>query len=51
MKTIELDNRLGGAPVEVRVVQGKEPPHFLAIFKGMFRICFGGKSSSFDSKF
>lgn len=34
LKTIEMDNKLGGAAVQVRVVQGKEPPHFMAIFGG-----------------
>ncbi|PSN56753.1 Villin-1 [Blattella germanica] len=34
LKTVELDDQLGGAAVQVRVVQGKEPPHFLAIFNG-----------------
>ncbi len=48
LKAIELDDRLGGSPVQVRVVQGKEPPHFLAIFKGDFTIFQGGISSAFD---
>lgn len=30
----EMDDELGGDPVQVRVVQGKEPPHFLQLFKG-----------------
>ena len=50
LKAVEIDDRLGGAPVQVRVVQGKEPPHFLAIFQGKLVIYQGGLSSSFDGK-
>ena len=31
-----------------RVVQGKEPPHFLAIFGGNFTVFSGGVASAFD---
>jgi len=48
LRTIELDDRLGGLPVQVRVVQGKEPQHFLAIFDGQMTVFNGGKTSSFD---
>ena len=48
---MEIDDRLGGSPVQVRVVQGKEPAHFLAIFQGKLVIYQGGLSSSFDGKF
>jgi len=48
LKAVELDDRLGGGPVQVRVVQGKEPPHFLAIFQGKFTVFQGGLSSAFD---
>ena len=34
LKTVELDDQLGGQPVQVRVVQGREPPHFMALFGG-----------------
>lgn len=33
-----IDNKYKGAPVQVRVAMGKEPRHFLAIFKGKFII-------------
>uniref|UniRef100_A0A672GHD4 Villin-like n=1 Tax=Salarias fasciatus TaxID=181472 RepID=A0A672GHD4_SALFA len=33
-QAVNLDNKYNGAPVQVRVVMGKEPQHFLAIFKG-----------------
>jgi len=48
LRTKELDDRLGGEPVQVRVVQGKEPPHFLAMFGGKMIIFQGGRSSAFD---
>jgi hypothetical protein len=51
LKTVELDNELGGAAVQVRVVQGKEPAHFLTIFSGKMIILRGGKASSFDGNF
>ena len=45
-----MDDNLGGEPVQVRVVQGKEPVHFLAMFQGKLIIYQGGISSSFDGK-
>jgi hypothetical protein len=51
LKTVELDNELDGAAVQVRVVQGKEPAHFLTIFSGKMIILRGGKASSFDGNF
>ncbi|XP_021921948.1 advillin-like isoform X2 [Zootermopsis nevadensis] len=50
LKTVELDDQLGGAAVQVRVVQGKEPAHFLTIFNGRMIILQGGKASSFDGE-
>ncbi|XP_076316612.1 villin-1-like [Tachypleus tridentatus] len=46
-KTIELDEKLNGRAVQVRVVQGKEPPHFMAIFGGKMIILEGGYASGF----
>ena len=40
----QLDDSLGGSPVQVRVVQGKEPPHFLQMFGGRMIIHKGGKA-------
>ncbi|XP_068188972.1 scinderin isoform X2 [Antennarius striatus] len=31
--TVELDRSLGGTAVQVRVCQGKEPPHLLSLFR------------------
>lgn len=38
LNAIELDRKYAGEPVQVRVTMGKEPPHFLAIFKGILII-------------
>lgn len=45
----ELDDSLGGRPTQVRVVQGKEPPHFRQIFKGRMLIHSGGFASGFKN--
>ncbi|XP_055329268.1 villin-1-like [Paramacrobiotus metropolitanus] len=47
LKTIEMDDQYAGEPVQVRVVQGKEPPHFMAMFKGKMVIFEGGRASGF----
>ncbi|CAL8294161.1 unnamed protein product [Lota lota] len=41
-QAVNVDNRFNGAPVQVRVVMGKEPRHFLAIFKGKLILFEGG---------
>jgi len=46
----ELDDEMGGAPVQVRVVQGKEPAHFRQLFKGGMIIHAGGKASGFKNR-
>jgi len=40
-----LDDR----PVQVRVIQGKEPAHFRAMFKGQMIVRAGGKASGFKN--
>ena len=47
--TTEMDNAMGGSPVQCRVVQGKEPAHFCAIFKGNMVIHAGGIAGGFNS--
>ena len=47
---VQLDNKLGGRAVQVRIVQGKEPEHFLAIFGGKLIIYSGGRASSFEAQ-
>ncbi|TYZ59913.1 hypothetical protein PybrP1_006896 [[Pythium] brassicae (nom. inval.)] len=43
----KLDDDMGGAPVQVRVLQGKEPAHFRALFRGAMVVHTGGKASGF----
>jgi hypothetical protein len=45
----ELDSDLGGSPVQIRVTQGKEPPHFRQLFKGRMIVHAGGNASSFKN--
>ncbi|XP_076311001.1 gelsolin, cytoplasmic-like isoform X1 [Tachypleus tridentatus] len=45
--TVKMDNELGGKAVQVRVVQGSEPQHFLRIFKGKMVVFMGGHASGF----
>ncbi|XP_015782794.1 adseverin isoform X2 [Tetranychus urticae] len=48
MMTVQLDNeRFNGSAVQVRVSEGKEPPHFTAIFGGRMVIYKGGHKSGF----
>ena len=46
----ELDDELDDRPVQVRVVQGKEPAHFRSMFKGSMIVRAGGKASGFKNK-
>ncbi|KAM7005649.1 advillin [Tautogolabrus adspersus] len=43
-QAVDLDQKFGGEPVQVRVTMGKEPRHFMAIFKGKMVIFEGGTS-------
>lgn len=45
----KLDDDMGGSPVQVRVLQGKEPAHFRALFKGKMVVHAGGKASGFTN--
>lgn len=46
--TVELDDSMGGKPVQVRVVQGKEPSHFRQLFQGRMIVYQGGNDSGFS---
>jgi hypothetical protein len=46
----EMDDELGGDPVQVRVVQGKEPKHFLSLFQGKMIVHEGGVASGFKNQ-
>ncbi|KAF2351874.1 Gelsolin-like domain [Trinorchestia longiramus] len=48
-RSVELDQKLQGRAVIVRVVQGSEPSHFMAIFGGKMVVYEGGHSSGFKS--
>ncbi|XP_026533169.1 advillin [Notechis scutatus] len=41
---VQMDQQFNGEPMQVRVNMGKEPRHFLAIFKGKLVIFEGGTS-------
>ncbi|XP_072105903.1 advillin isoform X2 [Mobula birostris] len=41
---VQVDQKFGNKPVQVRVTMGKEPRHFLTIFKGKLIIFEGGTS-------
>ena len=45
-----LDDKYGGAPVQVRVVQNKEPDHFLLVFRGRMVVHSGGRASGFKNR-
>uniref|UniRef100_A0A8C6USM8 Advillin n=1 Tax=Neogobius melanostomus TaxID=47308 RepID=A0A8C6USM8_9GOBI len=45
-QAVDLDQKYGGAPVQIRVTMGKEPKHFMAMFKGKMVIFMGGTSRS-----
>ncbi|NXO09362.1 VILI protein, partial [Oriolus oriolus] len=49
LNAIELDKKYGDEAVQVRVTMGKEPRHFLAIFKGKLVIYEGGTSRAQNS--
>lgn len=46
---VRLDNELSGKAVQVRVVHGYEPAHFLRMFKGRMVVFTGGKASGFKN--
>ncbi|XP_033831952.1 gelsolin a isoform X2 [Periophthalmus magnuspinnatus] len=41
----QLDEELGGGPVQVRVVQGKEPAHLMSLFAGQPMVVYRGGTS------
>jgi len=50
MRTVDFDNnKFAGRAVQVRVVEGKEPAHFMSLFRGEMVIYQGGFSSGFNN--
>lgn len=49
LQAVKLDNELNGKAVQVRVVQGCEPRHFIKMFAGKMIIFSGGKASGFKN--
>lgn len=45
----EMDDAMGGYPVQVRVVMNKEPPHFFKIFENSMVVHTGGIGSGFKN--
>ncbi|XP_045079206.1 advillin-like, partial [Coregonus clupeaformis] len=43
-QAVALDQKYGNQPVQVSITMGKEPRHFMAMFKGKMVICEGGTS-------
>ena len=40
---MKLDDEVGGKAIQVRVVQGQEPRHFIKMFGGKMIVFSGGK--------
>ncbi|KAK7083781.1 hypothetical protein SK128_018797, partial [Halocaridina rubra] len=50
LKAVELDDKLHGRAIQIRVTQEKEPPHFMAVFGGKMVVFKGGYASAFDGE-
>ncbi|TDH14288.1 hypothetical protein EPR50_G00041050 [Perca flavescens] len=48
-QAVNLDQKYGDEPVQVRTTMGKEPRHFMAMFKGKMVIFEGGTSRKMSS--
>jgi len=49
INAVKLDDEVGGKAIQVRVVQGKEPRHFIKMFGGKMVVFSGGKASGFKN--
>ena len=43
INAIKLDDDVGGKAIQIRVVQGQEPRHFIKMFGGKMIVFSGGK--------
>lgn len=50
IKAQELDDSMGGSPVQIRVTQGKEPAFFRELFNGRMIVHSGGVASGWKNK-
>mmetsp|Transcript_10820 Transcript_10820/g.14042 ORF Transcript_10820/g.14042 Transcript_10820/m.14042 type:complete len:834 (+) Transcript_10820:53-2554(+) len=48
--SVDLDQSFGGEPVQVRVMQGKEPSHFKQLFKGKMIVHSGGHAAGWHNR-
>ena len=46
---VKLDDEVGGKAIQVRVVQGQEPRHFIKMFGGKMLVFSGGRASGFKN--
>merc|ERR1719192_2371770 len=46
---MQVDDELSGKATQVRVVQGREPRHFIKMFGGKMVVFSGGKASGFKN--
>jgi gelsolin len=49
LSAVQLDDELFGKATQVRVVQGREPRHFIKMFGGKMIVFSGGKASGFKN--
>ena len=49
INAVKVDDELCGKAVQVRVIQGKEPRHFIKMFGGKMVVFSGGKASGFKN--
>ncbi|XP_061750107.1 gelsolin-like isoform X3 [Nerophis ophidion] len=47
---VEMDDELGGGAVQVRVVQGQEPAHFMSMFHDQPMVVYKGGTSRFEGQ-
>merc|ERR1712136_382617 len=47
---VKLDDEVGGKAIQVRVVQGMEPRHFIKMFGGKMIVYSGGKATGYKNR-